>query len=130
MSQVNALLNVLTAQTQTPIITAATTPVPAPLSLFNPPAVFAYNLVVDTNNSRVQFSYSAFQQTNGGAGLAQVSGTSAWITLPNLCSAFPNVTLASTVTTFISGNSVVFTITTTIGYDSCAFAPFSVTVLP
>lgn len=130
MSQVNALLNVLAPQTQTPIIIAANTPVPAPLSLFNPPVVFAYGLVVDTNNSRVQFSYAAFQQTNGGAGFAQVSGTSAWITLPGLCSAFPNVTLAPTVTTAISGNSVVFTITTIIGYDSCAFAPYSVTVVP
>ena len=116
---VKAVLNVASTATVPSTTIANATPSPALESLIGSPTCVVFGLVTDLANSKIQFSYLAYQTYNtesGVTGIAQASGTSAWIPIPNVSQDFPDVSVSVTPTSAISGNSIVFTLSGTISY--------------
>ena len=123
---VPALLQAITPQTMESSNTAAT-PVlnPVPATLIGGPTLIISGINVDTVNLKVSYQYLAYQ-TYAAANLTQyiaiVQGQTGYISLPNLCSSYPNVTVAPSTlhvtTATIANNVIQFTINVTINYDS------------
>lgn len=116
---VKAVLNAASTVTSPSTTIANATPSPVPESLIGSPTCVVFGLVTDLANSRMQFSYLAYQTyhaAGGTTGMAQVSGTSAWVPIPGVSHDFPEVSASVTPTSEISGNSIVFTLTGTVSY--------------
>ncbi len=116
---VKAVLNVAATVTAPSTTVANITPSPVPASLIGSPTCVTFGLVTDLANSRMQFSYMVYQTYNaasGATGMAQASGTSAWVPIPGVSHDFPDVSVSVTPTSEISGNSIVFTLAGSTSY--------------
>lgn len=116
---VTAVLNVATTATATSTTTATVIPSPVPASLIGSPTCVVFGITTDPANAKARFSYlvyQTYQAADGTTGIAQASGTSAWVSIPGVSHDFPNVSVSVTPTSTISGNSVAFTLEGTTSY--------------
>ncbi len=114
-----AVLNVASMQTVTGTTVASVEPSPAPLSLIGSPTVVIFGIITDLPTSKVSFSYLVHQTYNaagGATGMAQASGNSEWVSIPEVSKDFPNVSVTATATSTVSGAAVTFTISASISY--------------
>ncbi len=127
---VRAVLNVASTATSPSTTVAKVTPASVPASLIGSPTCVVYGLSTDLANARMQFSYLVYQtyDTAGGAtGMAQATGTSAWVPIPKVSADFPDVSANVTATSAISGNSIEFTLAGTISYTQTEPGIYTVT---
>ena len=127
---VRAVLNVASTATATSTTIAKVAPAPAPAALVGSPTGVVFGLVTDLANSRMQFSYLVYQTystDSGTTGMAQATGTTAWVPIPNVSHDFPEVSVSIAPASELSGNSVEFTLTGTVSYTQTTPGIYTVT---
>lgn len=125
-----AVLNVASTATAPNTTTASVTPTPTPVSMIGSPTIAVFGTTTDLANSRMQYSYLIYQTYNaagGATGMAQTSGTSAWVSIPAVSHDFPNVSVSTTQTGAIVGGAVNFTINATVSYTETTPGLYTVT---
>ena len=159
ITPISALLQVITPQTIQNTQNAATTLTltPTPTNLTNDVSVLVISgIEVDTVKLQVRYEYLAYQTyytaNSTVVYIAIVQGQTGYISIPNLCPSYSNVTIIQTptpapakapasaptaatkvtitqpipVTTNLTGSIIQFTINVNIEYDSCIVGLYQV----
>lgn len=125
-----AVLQAAAAASATNTVNAPVTPIPAPASLIGSPTVVSWVSATDLPNAQMKYSYLIYQTYNaaGGAqGLAQASGTTNFISIPDVSKDFPNISVSTTATSALAGGTITFTINGTIDYTQTTPGLYTVT---
>lgn len=133
MPQVTAILQAATTVTVATTTIAPVSPTPTPVSMIGSPTLAKWVATTDLTNSRVQYGYLVYQTYSVGdsiTGMAQATGTSAWVSIPNVSKDFPNVDVSGlSATSSLASGVVTFTITGNIGYTQTTPGLYSVTTV-
>ncbi len=131
MAQVTAILQAATTVTTATTTLAPVNPTPTPVTMLGSPTLAKWVATTDLTNSRVQYGYLVYQTYSAGGsatGMAQATGTSAWVSIPNVSGDFPNVDVSGlSATSGLAGGVVTFTIAGNISYTQTTPGLYSVT---
>lgn len=125
-----AVLQVATPASATNTLTPSVTPTPTPVSLVGDPTVESWITSIDLTNAKAKYGYMAYQKYNaagGVSGMAQVSGTTDFISIPGVSKDYPNITVSATILSALAAGVVTFTILGTVSYTQVTPGLYTVT---